>query len=302
MDQPRLPDQSLEAAQLEKLKLEIRDLKKKSVWRDTLLQLVPALTILGTVIGFGFTVYQFYHDQQKARATAQADQKIRIQSQIRTDLDQLVQFPTDKSHTIARVVFLLQDLANAQGLAELQRKNAGESDTSGEERRRTSQVFGKMILYDIQYNEKRDVDFANTILTNWEDFKPYLVQTAPGDPPEPRVQIILIRYLDALNGLHSKFPAYLAGTQLDATKGSFNPPQGLDNGATPSRDQFRHFENLINSFPLYLNLLSVPDMKNNFIKQFQAAICNRTLTQQKLGLSFEQKDDSIAFKDCDKPK
>ena len=164
-----------------------------------------------------------------------------------------------------------------------------------------SRVFGKMILFDMRYNEERNLDFLNTIFTNWDDFRPYLIQNNPGESPEGRVQIILIRLLDGLNELHKKFPAYLRGIQLDRPGGSFTEPH-LPERLKPNRDQFRLFEKLMNSFPDYLALISDANAKQKSIEQFQSTICNQSLTQTQFGLSFDPKKDPEAFKDCGKTK
>jgi hypothetical protein len=285
---------SIEAAKLEKLNLEIRDLKKRSAHREIILQLVPAITVLVTVLGLLFTIYQFHQGQQAARANEQADQRIKVQSQIRNDLDQIAQCPADKMQTVARVSFLLQDLTKLQTVSDSQRGKAGETDTSDKERRSISEVFAKMILKDINYGEPRHVDFALTILQYWDDYHTLLVS----EKGQGRVQYILVKTLDALHELHKKYPDYFAQIKLNEAKTeTLEPPH-----AHPPRALFRQFEGLKNSVHTYLALIKDSEVKRERIKEFQAAICNRTLTQQEFDLSFDPKDDPKAFEECGKYK
>ncbi len=63
---------NLAEAQLEKLRLEIDDLKNKSKWDERVSRYIPLISVLVTVAGFTFGVYQF-RVQHKANLDAQKE-------------------------------------------------------------------------------------------------------------------------------------------------------------------------------------------------------------------------------------
>ncbi|MDX6529718.1 MAG: hypothetical protein QOH41_2008 [Blastocatellia bacterium] len=271
---------AIEIAQLEKLNLEIRDLKRKSPWIETLLQLAPTVTVLVTGLGLFFAFYQFHKGQQVARATERTDQRVKLQTQIRNDLDQIVQFPADTNQTVARVSFLLQDLTKLEGINQSDLANAGEPDKFAAEQRSISDVFARMILKDIDYNKQRDVDFARVIFHSWDDYHNYLMD----EKDQASLHYILIKTLDALYELHKRYPDYFSQVHLNEAN------LFTADVSEPNLAQVRYFESLLNSFPEYLELIKDASLKQQRVKQFQAALCNPTLTQQKFNLSFDLKD------------
>ena len=52
-------NEQLVQAQLDKLKLEIQSIKRKNKWEEKLARYIPLLTVLITVAGFCFGIYQF---------------------------------------------------------------------------------------------------------------------------------------------------------------------------------------------------------------------------------------------------
>ena len=92
MENSPKPTQNLEAllaeAQLEKLRLEIQSLQSKNKWDDRVARYIPLLTVLITVAGFSFGVYQF-RIQQKYNAdryAAEQSDKIRaLENEFRKD-------------------------------------------------------------------------------------------------------------------------------------------------------------------------------------------------------------------------
>ena len=280
------PKQSLEAAQLEKLNLEILALRKRTAWRDTLLQFLPAVTMLLALSGFFYGIYQSTKTEQKARIAEQTSQKIRIQDQIRSDLDEIVRFPTDTKQTVSRVSFLLGDLDK------LMNTKLGDVEAvPKEERRRTSDIFANLISNDTDLKERRNVGLAGAMLTCWDDYKAYLESN-----PKNLLMNILANHFDALEELRKEAPAYF--TQLkyrDQTKAEFDEPKGV-----PVPNQVRHFEDLILGYSEYLSLVKDPNSRHFVIKNFQIATCNKTLTEQEFGMSFDPKHDASAFESCPK--
>ncbi|MDX6288945.1 MAG: hypothetical protein QOH42_744 [Blastocatellia bacterium] len=280
------PEQSLEAAQLEKLNLEIRALRKKSAWRDTVLQLTPALTVLVALSGFVFGIYQFHNGQEKAREFEQAGQRIKIQDQIRSDLDQIVQFTADKKQTVSRVSFLLLDLDN------LLKPNPGDPDSTAKDRRKISDLLVQLMCDDTDLNERRNVSFALTLVKQWSDYGESL-KAHPN-----MLANILTNHCDAFEGIYKKAPKYFGRFKYtDQTKSEIDEP---DVKPIPDASLARHFEDLVGSYSRHLELIQDASTRQSAIKHFQMATCNRDLTQQEFGESFDPKQNPSDFGSCSK--
>jgi hypothetical protein len=280
------PGPSLEAAQLEKLNLEIRALRKKSAWRDTVLQLTPALTVLVAISGFVFGIYQFHNGQEKAREIEQAGQRIKIQDQIRSDLDQIVQFTTDKKQTVSRVSFLLLDLDN------LLKPNPGDPDSTAKDRKKIGDLLDQLICDDTDLAERRNVSFALTLVKQSNDYN-------EGLKAHPNMLMdILTNHCDAFEGIYKKAPKYFSRFKYtDQTKSEIDEP---DVSPIPDASLARHFEDLIGSYSRHLELVQDQSTRESAIKHFQMATCNRDLTQQEFGRSVDPKQNPLDFRNCGK--
>jgi hypothetical protein len=282
---------SLTAAQLEKLNLEIRELREKPRWLEVVLEALPMVTVLVTVLGgmitFSVAMYQYHDGQKKARANEQAERRLKVQTQMRNDLDQIVAFPTDTKQTVTRISFLLDDLQQFQTI------NIGATDTpQGGGPRTISKILGQLVSDDTNFNEPRGVDFAVTMLDHWPDYSAYLKED------QDLVANILSRHTDALQELHRKAPNYFRQIEYDRTTEQYHEPPN----PSATRAQFRHFEKLMDGFSRHLEILQDQQSKEKFVKHFQAAICNKDLTQKIFNLSFDPKTDPKAFDECGKHK
>ena len=280
------PQQSLEAAQLEKINLEIRALRKKSVWHDTVLQLTPALTVLVALSGFVFGIYQFHNGQEKARELEQAGQQIKIQDQIRSDLDQIVQFPTDRKQTVSRVSFFLLDLDN------LLKPNLADPDSTAKDRRKIGDLLVQLISDDLDLTERRNVSFALTLVKQSNDYD-------EGLKAHPNMLMnILTNHCDAFESIYKKAPKYFGRFKYtDQTKSEIDEP---DVSPIPDASLARHFEDLVGSYSRHLELIQDASTRQSAIKHFQMATCNRDLTQQEFGQSFDPKQNRSDFGNCSK--
>ena len=276
--------QSFEAAQLEKLNLEILALKKKSPWRETLLQLLPAVTVFLALAGFFYGLYQSREAEKKSRLAEHAGQMLKIQEQIRSDLEQIVQFPTDKKQTVSRVSFLLLDLDN------LLKPNLSDAESIAKDRRRISDLLAQLISDDTNLSERRNVGFALTVAKRWGDYGEGLKAN------QNLLQNILSNHCDALEGLYKKAPEYFGQFKYtDQTRSEIDEP---DVKPLPDAAIARHFEDIVGSYARHLELIQDPNSKQLAIKHFQVATCNRDLTQQEFGTSFDPKQDPSEFSSC----
>src|SRR3712207_907132 len=103
-------EDSLKEAQLEKIHLEIENLRKDKAWSKKFAVYIPLVTAALAVGGFLFGIFQFINEQQKERLAKEVEQGLKIDNQIRSNIEQILQFPSDKQQTISRTSFLLVDL------------------------------------------------------------------------------------------------------------------------------------------------------------------------------------------------
>ena len=99
----------LDPLEIQKLKLEIIELRKKTRW-----QLTPAITTLIAVAGLVISVllfgWQQASEQEKNRVAVELERRASLQNQISSETDEILRFPSDPKLTISRVAFLLADI------------------------------------------------------------------------------------------------------------------------------------------------------------------------------------------------
>lgn len=283
--QSEIPNDALAAAQLEKLRLEIDQLKTGRDWEQRTISFLPLLTVLIAVSGFLFGIYQFrnqqqaHHDelmvqQQKDRAANEREQDIRIQNQINGDGQQLFRFVNDKQMTMSTVVFSLQDLDE---LCEF--LSHGDKDKAASVRRKISLALRETVWDECDFNSARDVQFNNNAITLWSDYLEYL-KTESGNLP-----YLIGRYKHALAALYRSSPAFFR-TLHYKEDGSWEVPMAI------SQSQFDLFEDLLSGIKTEIEALD-DEKKKTYVKEFETTLCNPTLTQQTFGLSFPATDPDV---------
>lgn len=264
-------------AELRKLNLEIENLKYKNAWENRLAIFIPLISSLLAVGGFLFGIYQFQQrtiaEQQKDRVTKEREQATRIQDQIRTDIDQLLQFPTNKDLSIARVVFILHDLNHLIN-SSVEQQQAVQENLPGQKRDITKNLVA-MISYDCDLNNMRDAEFVFSVLNEWDDYLEYL----KSDPDT--AQIFLERDVSALGGIHLNNREYVESMKFNAQKGDFIQNEKED------VKLFKHFTSLVLLFKQHLELLEEKsELKTKLIRDFQQETCNPILTEQLFNENF----------------
>jgi hypothetical protein len=125
-------------------------------------------------------------------------------------------------------------------------------------------------MTDCNFNNLRDSDFSNAIVENWKDYSDYLKKNTRPLP------FILSKYLHALNRLRHRDPRNFETMQYNQETESFDHCN-----CTSKEEQFFHFLSLKNGFKNHLELLeNNPKLREEYIRGFQAALCNPTLTKQ----------------------
>ena len=253
---------------------------KSSGCAGLILNLTPILSVFLAMCTVAFSIYQ-YHSQR------QLEERIRLRSQIRSDLDQLTTFPKNKALTLSEVEFLLGDLDE---LIQRSADAEGKPESAQNDRKRITKVLYDSAQQDCNYDEQRDVDFSIKVFDSWTGYKDYLKSDSE------LIWDLLFHYNDSLGKLHGQIPRFISQIEYDKKTSQYTEPPGT----TDAEDShLRHFEDLVIGFNKHLELLDQgSQLRNDLIKQFQAATCNEKLTKAQFGLSFDPKSDPGLFSDC----
>ena len=273
---------SLAAAELEKLRLEIEDLKNSSDWRNEISAFTPLISVIIAVGGFLFGIYQFQRQQQlqqertiveqrREQASKELDQKLRIQNQIRSDLEQLLQFVRDKQQTVSKAFFLLGDLKAYLSVANAQ-VQPGEAVFLNNGKGVTASLVNS-VIHDCDFNQFRDVTFDLILYENWDDYKEYFVEN-PYD-----AFYIADKYVNAMNEFCKGDPDVLS--KVEYNNGTFLYIGGFGRiGPT----KVRHFEAIAHGFRVHIRRVKDEDQKD-LIEAFERSIKNPKFTRDFLSIS-----------------
>lgn len=278
----------LAAARLEKLNLEIEHLKNNGGRKKSLASYTPLLSVLIAVGGFLFGVYQFQrqqqiqqnqlvNEQQKERVTRDAEQSAKIQNQIRSDTDQILQFPKDQQQTISKVSFLLEDLRGYIMLASQRKTSSAQQDM-----RPVSIVLVRSVVNDCNFDQQRDIDYADILAGQWSDFGQYLQEEDTAS-----LEAVLDKYTDALNVIYLRDRAIVRSVEFNEEQ-DFEFEKGYGKLGSAGTD---HFMSVVAGFHTYLGFLKDEKTKAKHLLRLQAAMCNATLTKQIFGVKFSRNND-----------
>lgn len=282
------------AAQLEKLKLEIEQLKNNNGWEKAITSYTPLLSVLIAVGGFLFGIYQFQKqrqiqqtqiliEQQKDRQTRERDQAIRIQNQIRSNVEQILLFTNDKQQTVAKVSFLLSDLKSYLEISAVE-----DLPVDSEYRKESiTASFVKSVIDDCNFDEHRDVNYALTLLTYWEDYERYIRNTRA-------LEYILYMYSEALQHIYYEDPSAIRSVRYLGNY-SYTFPRGYGSLST---SRIFHFEDIVMGFKEHFKLLEDEKIKEKSLKNFQSSTCNDALTEALFGIKVDRKSDPGSFAHC----
>jgi len=267
---------AISRAQLDKLNLEIKQLKKKTGWFDRFAVRAGAISAIVALFVFLFSVIQFSCQQQAQNEAQKREQDIKIQQQINSDTSELLQLPKDNKATSARAAFLLNNLKSFIALKYNQNQNDN-AEASAEIRKKTAN-FAKSVMNDFNFDESRDVYYYFALLNEWDDFKPYLKEN-------PNVnQYILGKFMDSLLKLYSIDSSLVRGMTYEPARELFRYPSDIPK---LSASQMEHHRLLLTNFRYTYQLLENEEIKEMGTSYFQIATCNPALTEQMLGNRFD---------------
>jgi DNA repair exonuclease SbcCD ATPase subunit len=152
----------LAVAQLEKLNLEIKSLKQNTKWEDRIIKLTPVITVLIAFAGLFFTVWQYQRNDALTRREQEKERINRIQSQIRADKEQLLEFITNKQISSVRAAFLIDDLDSL--IEQL-------PDRELEKQIITEHLM--RVAWELRFEEERDIDFDVSALRRWSGYRQF---------------------------------------------------------------------------------------------------------------------------------
>ena len=245
-------------AQLQKLNLEIEDLRAERNWEERIARFIPIITAVISIAGFLWGVVLFRDQQERDRITREADQVSRDMSQYRTSYEQLLQFSSNQNMTVARVLSLRQDLDALIDSLYPAEKNPKENQLQ-KDRLRAS--IYDLISKDFDFTQTRQVQFDIAALQNWDDYKKGLEGTLNVSITE--------RYLQALGDLRYKNPRVFEQIRVNDSDEYQEPDTLIGNP----------YRSVIEGFVCHLDRFS-DDQKMLEIKKFGGVTENKLLAAQ----------------------
>jgi hypothetical protein len=248
-------NEAIAAAQLEKLKLEINELKNKSSFANTIPQYIPLMTTFIAVAGFCFTIYQFFAAQNKDRLAKEQEQRLRDEDQIRTNIQQLLNLDPKEEESVGRVFFLLQDL-----------NTLAERNPTEKQKITTSLV--EFIQNDCDFNNLRHIRIDIAALQHWPSYREYLSKNASAH------NFIMYKFFQALRHIHDEDVDYFESIEYE--KG-----YGFRVGRYTQEARYLKFMSLVSGYELHLIILEDNTLAvRKALERFREALNNPILTEQ----------------------
>ncbi|GLC25917.1 hypothetical protein [Roseisolibacter agri] len=242
---------SLQRAQLEKLRLEIATLQRAALeaaersWPRRVEPYLPLLTMLVSVAGALAALTRFLNDRQVTR-------RRRLEEEFRADLQELVAFPSAESGGAAHVSFLLQDLR--QLTTQLEQRVAD-----------VTTILVELAIRDLDFGNPRHVILETAAMERWTPYREFLAR----NPSEH--QVILVNYVDAVRRIHAEHPAFFE--RLEYRAGMFVLSTFVEHAT------YRRFIALLDAVALHVPLLEAkPELRTYVRERFQQAIQNSAVT------------------------
>lgn len=284
------PTDQVTEAQLYKTTLEIRDLSRRSHWEQRVARYLPPMTIAVAVTGLLIGLYQFktqqrsQHEQDMSERkrdleTREREQGIRLQDQMRTDVERILRFANDKEQTVSTASFLLMDLKTLLGskVSETERVK----DIYRDYERGVTLNLLRMIKYECDFSRnKRDIDFTIAVVDNWEDY-PIVLK---GDVDS--LEKLLHMHIRAIRRLRDDNPGYFESMKNKAD--GYDVPPRFDKQAVEER-RYQHFLATKTGFLRHLELLeddsSEParNLRELALREFELALANKEISDDILG-------------------
>jgi hypothetical protein len=288
--------QLLTSRQVDKLNLEINGLRTHNRWAPYL-QFIPLLTALVAAAGFIWGVQKFQKEQatqqeqtikeqQRDRTSRELEYRIRLHNQIRTDIDDVLRFTHDKDQTPSRVSFLLEDLSAIMATPINEKEKA--ADVFAQYKLSFTGNLVDLIAEDVDFmRSPQDVRVAALALEKWDDYGSYLKGHLR------RLNFLLYKYIRALRYLRDKNPLYFEEMKYDEKTDEYLIPPSYEK-KEGEEQLFEHFSDLRDGFKDHIKLIATDSsteaqaIRNRNLRQFQAALCNPTISKHILNEYFPE--------------
>jgi hypothetical protein len=245
-------------AQLQKLSLEIEGMRNKSKWDDRVARYIPLITTLVAVIGLSLSVWQSHLAQQKVYLEQERERLNKIQSVLRADKEQLLEFIKDDKITATRMVFLLGDLNSViEQLPQPESERAGVTDLLVN------------LVKDCNFNDPRHINFDIQAMQHWPGYSDYWKRNIEAHND------LFNRYRAALLTLHDEDPPYFE--TIEYANGYYKLKAKTEASRT------LRFVKLVEGYRLHLRTLEQLEDKENWARQvegFNLALKNPSLTKK----------------------
>jgi hypothetical protein len=276
------------SAKLDKLHLEIENLRKKNRW-ESLSPLIPifasGVTVIALVIGF----FEFQRQQEQLQNKIISDQTLerttKLQAQLRGDVDELLR--QDKSQTVSRVSFLLKDIGVI--LTSKVQDDKTVADLNPKYNRSITESLVAQIVNDSDFiNNPKDVAFATKIAEQWPDYQIYLKEN---DNNLQQLDRVLNRYVQALLNLRKTKETFLNGLCYDEATAGYQPT-GEVGTEEVAKNLFPQFFQLQKGFMVHFEFVrndkgtKARAIKQQNVRDFEIALCNENVAKHILGEDF----------------
>lgn len=283
------PQDLLSLRQMDKLDIEIENLRNKNKRIESFSPLFPLVTSLVTVVAIAIGFLQFQSQQrllqEKTITEQQHERTTRFQNQLRSDVDEISRFTQDKSQTLSRASFLLDDMnILIDSTSTITDEQSSKAFRSYE--RTVTKVLVEQIVNDADFMKSpKDVSFATTVSKNWSDYRSYLREKEQLDT----LNSILYRYVRALRYLRERNPSYFKDVSYD------NDTERYSLSTTSEKSEgeetlFQHFVHILEGFKEHLNLISADPkaqkIKQQKIRDFGDALCIDSVARHLLATDF----------------
>ena len=283
-------------AEQRKLDLEIQSLKWQNGLVYRLSQFATIFTILATLVtvfATGFGIWTAYHklvtDKNKEAEIKKKEVTERTNTQYRSELNQLLQYPIDEKQTQPVATFLFRDLRDVI-------KNGYE----GKEREERSNEVGFLLAQlvkspEFNLEKPRNAEFDRKAMNYCDYYAEYLLKN-PNDNMD-----IISKYKSNLATLHDNDRNYYESIAV--------APNNIFIETAPSKDQSRFFQftSLFHGYKKHVHLLNqtlLDDPRNEDVKSqlnltfcwFYGATKNIQLTKDIYSL--EENEISVQWNRC----
>jgi hypothetical protein len=253
MDQTKL--------QTDKLILEIEDLKRRGSWEDRVGKFIPMIATFVAVGGFFFTLWQAQNNDVLARESQERERISKVQSQIRVDKEQLLEFITSDKISAVRCAFLIDDLSSL--LEQLPNTNV--------ENERITDLLSK-VVWELNFEEQRHINFDAFTLEKWSALR----QRWKSDP-EAHHGFLARKYYPRMVQIHQENPKCVETLDYDERRFTFT---SADNSKACLEGQFPVLTYGLNEHLKLLKEIGDARLLNRELEEFRKLTNNSPVAQK----------------------